>query len=117
MRTAGSIGTSILLVICAFLIDAFQFVLGWAFFILGMVAPTAGGTLIGAYYCPEGVTVVTPACQLALSGVGFLINLIPGVAQVGGAVGTAIGMALSIVVAWTLGPVLCLFLLLTGRFS
>lgn len=113
----GSIGTSVILVICAFLIDAFQFILGWAFFVLGMAAPAAGGTLIGAYYCPEGITVVTSACQLTVTGVGFLINIIPGVAEVGGAVGTAIGMALSVVVAWTLGPVLCTFLLLTGRFS
>ncbi len=110
-----SIAVSVLVVFCAFLIDAFQFLLGWAFFILGMVAPTAGGAIIGNQYCPDGV--LNGACQVVAVGVGFLINLVPGVAEVGGAIGTAVGMAMGVVVAWTLGPVLCVFLFLTGRFN
>ena len=109
-----SIASSLLLILFAFIIDVLQWAVFWAFYILGMVAPTATGVVIGNQYCPDGV--LNAACQVVAGGIGFLINLIPGVAEVGGAIGTALGMAMGIVIGLMLGPVLCVLLLMAGKF-
>lgn len=106
--------SSLLLILFAFIIDALQWAVSWGLFILGMVAPTATGTIIGNQYCPDGV--LNSACQVVAGGIGLLVNLIPGAAQVGGAVGTVLGMAMGIVISFTLGPVLCLLLVAAGKF-
>lgn len=111
-----STAASLLLILFAFVIDALQWAVFWAFFILGMVAPTATGVIIGNQYCPSGSTAISAACQVIAGGIGFLINLIPGVAEVGGAIGTALGMAMGIVLGLMLGPVLCVLLLMAGKF-
>ena len=109
-----SVASSFLLIFFAFIIDALQWIVGWGAFVLGMVAPTVTGGAVGAIYCP---TSLTATCTFLGTVAGGAINLIPGVAQAGGAIGTAVGMALAIVISFTLGPLLCWFLWMAGYFN
>lgn len=109
-----SIGIGIVLVVFAVCIDALQWIIGWAFFLLGLAGPTIAGAAGGYYACSSTWSWV---CSGAGGVIGFIVNLIPGVGQVGGAIGEALGLAMAVVISLTLGPVLCMALWLAGRFQ